>query len=66
MSNVELYLTIGTPAFAVLIGMLMNAVPYNSVNARFSSMDARFSSSEIRVSNLDNRVTRIEAKLDIR
>jgi hypothetical protein len=66
MSNVELYLTIGIPAFAVLIGILMNAVPYNSVNARFSSMDARFSSSEIRVSNLDNRVTRIEAKLDIR
>jgi hypothetical protein len=73
MNDVQLYFAIGIPTFAVLIGILMNVVHHNSVNARFNSMDGRFNSLELRfdtligkVIDLDNRVTRIEAKLDIR
>ena len=73
MNDVQLYFAIGIPTFAVLIGILMNVVHHNSVNARFNSMDGRFNSLELRfdtllgkVIGLDNRVTRIEAKLDIR
>jgi hypothetical protein len=68
MSNVQLYLTIGLPTFAVLIGILMNVVHYSSLNARFSSQDARFSSLETRVSNLetrfDARFNNLEVKFD--
>ena len=42
MSNVQIYLTIGIPTLAVLIGILMNVD--STVNARLSSMDSRFSS----------------------
>jgi len=73
MNDVQLYFAVGIPTFAVLIGILMNVVHHNSVNARFNSMDARFNSLELRfdtligkVVEIDNRVTRIEAKLDIR
>ena len=44
MSNVQLYLTIGVPTLAVLIGILLNAVQVNSINARFASVDSRLSS----------------------
>ncbi|MGP0070417.1 MAG: hypothetical protein ACLPWF_00585 [Bryobacteraceae bacterium] len=73
MNDVQLYFAVGIPTFAVLIGILMNVVHHNSVNARFNSMDARFNSLELRfdtligkVVEIDNRVTRIEAKLDLR
>jgi hypothetical protein len=44
MNNVQFYLTIGIPTLAVLIGVLMNVVQFNTINARFASMDARISS----------------------
>jgi len=80
MSNVQFYLTIGIPTLAVLIGIMMNVVHFNSINSRFSSQDGRFNSIDARFNNLevkfdtligkfidlDNRVTRIEAKLDSR
>jgi len=80
MSDVQLYLAIGIPTFAVLISILTNVLHHNSVNSRFNSVDARFSSMDARFNNievkfdtligkvidLDNRVARIEAKLDIR
>jgi len=55
MTDVQLYLAIGIPTFAVLVGILMNAVYHTSVNARFNSIDARFTSNEARMSSLENR-----------
>lgn len=73
MSDVQLYFAIGKTTFTVLIGILMNVVHHNSVNARFNSIDSRFNSLELcfdtligKVIDLRNRVTRIEAKLDVR
>ena len=66
MSNVQLYLTIGIPTFAVLIGILMNAVHFNSVNARFNSIDSRFSSVDTRMSSLETRFSNLETRFDAR
>jgi hypothetical protein len=79
VTDLQLYLAIGIPTFAVLIGILTNVVHHSSTNARFNSVDARFSSLDARFNSLDvkfdtltgkvidvdNRVTRIEAKLGI-
>ena len=79
MTDVQLYLAIGIPTFAVLVGILTNVIHHSAVNSRFNSVDARFSSLDARFNNLDikfdtltgkvidldNRVTRIEAKLGI-
>jgi hypothetical protein len=79
MTDLQLYLAIGIPTFAVLVGILMNVIHHSAVNARFNSVDARFNSVDARFNNLDvkfdtltgkvievdNRVMRIEAKLGI-
>ena len=76
MTDVQLYLAIGIPTLAVLIGFLSNVVQLNTINTRISSLetrlDARFNSLEVKfdtltgkVIDLDNRVTRIEAKLGL-
>jgi hypothetical protein len=68
MSNVQLYLTIGVPTFAILIGILMNMVQYNSANARFNSIDARFNSQDARFNSLEARIdarfNNLEVKFD--
>ena len=40
MSNVQMYLTIGIPTLAVLIGILMNVVHFNSINSRLCARSA--------------------------
>ena len=79
MTDLQLYLAIGIPTFAVMVGILMNVIHHSAVNARFNSVDARFNTIDSRFNNLDvkfdtltgkvieldNRVTRIEAKLGI-
>jgi hypothetical protein len=72
VTDIQLYLTIGIPTLAVLVGILTNIVQWNALNARFNSVDARFNNLDIKfdtltgkVIDVDNRVTRIEAKLGI-
>ncbi len=72
MTDVQLYLAIGIPTVAVLIGILTNVIQWNAMNARFNSLEARFNGLDIKfdtltgkVIDVDNRVTRIEAKLGI-
>jgi hypothetical protein len=72
VTGVQLYLAIGIPTLAVLIGILTNVIQWNAMNARFNSLEARFNGLDIKfdtltgkVIDVDNRVTRIEAKLGI-
>jgi len=79
VTDVQLYLAIGIPTIAVLIGILTNVIHHSAVNSRFNSVDARFSNIDARFNNLDvkfdlltnkvidldNRLTRVEPKLGI-
>jgi hypothetical protein len=72
MTDLQLYLAIGIPTFAVIVGILMNVIHHSAVNARFNSVDSRFNNLDVKFDTLtgkvievDNRVTRIEAKLGI-
>ena len=68
MTDLQLYLAIGIPTFAILVGILMNAVQYSGLNARFSGMDSRMSSVETRISSLETRLdarfNNLEVKFD--
>jgi flagellar capping protein FliD len=59
MTNAQLYLAIGMPTLAVLVGILVNAMQFNgqigALNARISSLEARISALEARVQNLANK-----------
>ena len=76
MTELQVYIAVGMPTFAVLVGILVNLVQLGNTNARISSfearVDARFNNLDVKfdtltgkVVDVDNRVTRIEAKLGI-
>jgi flagellar capping protein FliD len=66
VTDQQLYLTIGIPTIAVLIGILVNVGYFVTINTRINSLegrlDSRISSLETR---LDNRIGTLEAKFDI-
>jgi hypothetical protein len=61
MGNVLVYLTIGIPTLAVLIGILMNVVHFNSLESRFRNMETRISHFE---SRFDSRFTGVDARFN--
>lgn len=61
MIDVQLYLAIGIPTFAVLVGILTNVVHHSSTNARFNSVETHISNMETRV---DARFNNLEVKFD--
>ena len=64
MTDLQLYLAIGIPTFAVIVGMLMNVVHHSAVNARFNSVDARFNGVDARFNSVDARFNHLDVKFD--
>jgi len=66
MTDQQLYLAIGMPTMAVLLGILVNIGYFVALNGRISSLetrlDSRISSLETR---LDTRINSLEGKFDI-
>jgi hypothetical protein len=55
MTDLQLYLAIGVPTLAVLVGMFVNIGYFVTINGRLSGMEMR----------LDGRINSIEAKFDL-
>lgn len=70
MTDLQLYLAIGVPSFAVLLGILSNVIGFTLMNSRLSAMEARVTSLEGRMDNrmamLETRQANFEARLEIR
>jgi hypothetical protein len=54
MTDQQLYLSIGIPTFAVLIGILLNGFLYNALN---TGMNSRLASFEARMLSLETTMT---------
>ncbi len=67
MNDTQLYLAVGLPTIAVLVGVLINAMQFN---AQFSILNSRLSALENYVSNFESRVesrlSNLEAKMNDR
>jgi hypothetical protein len=78
LTEQQLYLSIGIPTLAVLIGLMVNVGYFVTINGRINSLetrlDARISSMEAKfdmkldlltgkVIELDNRLVRLEERL---
>jgi hypothetical protein len=61
VTDVQLYLAIGIPTFAVLVGILTNVIHHSAVNSRFNSVETHISNMETRV---DARFNNLEVKFD--
>ena len=46
MTEAQLYVAIGVPTIAILIGILLNGLLYNALSARMSGVEARMLSLE--------------------
>jgi hypothetical protein len=46
MSNLQLVLTIAIPSLLVLVGIFLNNVRFNGIDARFNGIEARLTSME--------------------
>jgi hypothetical protein len=67
VTNVQLYLSIGIPTLAVLVGILLNGFLYNSLNTslngRIGSFEGRIGSLEGRIGNLEGRIGSLETRI---
>ena len=59
MTDAQLYLAVGGPTLAALIGLLVNGALFLAINARLSSVDSRMNA-------IENRMTAFESKFDAR
>jgi len=56
MTDTQLYLAIGVPTMAMVLGMLGNGFLFNALSARMSSLEARMLALEARVQALETSV----------
>jgi hypothetical protein len=63
MMDTHLYLAVGLPTIAVLVGVLINATQFH---AQFGTLGGRMSSMENRMIALENRITGLESNYDAR
>ena len=63
MTNQQLYLVIGIPSFIALLGILTNALVFQSLNSRMTSLEARMLNLE---NKLEARILNLENKLEAR
>jgi hypothetical protein len=70
MSDTQLYIALGIPTLAVLIGILINSTQFHhaaaSINARLTSVETRLDLLLGKVMDFDGRLTRLEERGDRR
>ena len=73
MTDTQLYLSIGLPTLAVVLGMILNGFLFNALSARMSSVEsglsARMSGVEsglsARMTSIENRMLSLEEHMDL-
>ena len=70
MTDTQLYLVIGIPTIALVLGMIGNGYLFNALSARMSDLDRGFSGRmiglESRMGSLENRMLALETSMNTR
>jgi hypothetical protein len=56
MTDTQLYLTIGVPTMALVLGMIGNGLLFNVLSARITSLEARMLALETRMHTFETSV----------
>ena len=68
MTDAQLYLAMGLPTLAVMLGILMNGLLVsqlgNQLGARITSLETRLETLIGKVIEIDNRLTRLEERIE--
>jgi hypothetical protein len=69
LTDIQLYMSIGIPTIAVVLGLITNGFLFNSLSARMSSLEARMLSLETSVNQrfdiLIGKVSEMDTRLSI-
>ena len=63
MTDTQLYLAIGIPTIALVLGMIGNGFLFNALSARMSGLDNALSA---RMGSLENRMLTLETSMNTR
>jgi chaperonin cofactor prefoldin len=70
MNDTQLYLAIGMPTIAILVGVLINGMQYHhataALSARLTSVETRLDMLIGKVMEIDARLSRLEGRLEHR
>jgi hypothetical protein len=66
LTDVQPYLAIGIPTFAVVLGTIGNGLLFNALSARLGSVDARMLGIEGRMTSLESRLSGFETSVNQR
>ena len=77
MSDTQLYLAVGLPTVAIMMGMAINALVFQSLSAGMNHIDSRMHNLDTKFDtrfdllmsklvDVDNRLTRVEERLEHR
>ena len=65
MNDAQLYLAIGVPVFAVLMGFMGSVLQVNTINARITSLEAALSSRIVSFENsVNSRFSSLESRFE--
>ena len=65
MTDAQLYLAIGLPTLALILGMMGNGLLFNALSARMNGIEARMLSLEGKMDLLIGRVADMDTRLSI-
>jgi hypothetical protein len=65
MTDTQLYLAIGLPTLALVLGMIGNGLLFNALSARMNSLESRMSSLEAKMDLLIGKVADMDTRLSI-
>jgi hypothetical protein len=63
MTDTQLYLAIGIPTFALVLGMIGNGLLFNAVSGRMSGLESSLTG---RMSGLETRMLALESSMNTR
>ena len=77
MADTQIYLAVGLPTVAIMLGMAINALVFQSLSSRMNRVegrmhnldtkfDTRFDLLMSKLVDVDNRLTRVEERLEHR
>lgn len=63
MTDTQLYLAVGIPTMALVLGMILNGLLFNALSARMSTLENALSG---RIASLESRMLALETSLNTR
>jgi len=66
MTDAQLYMAVGIPTIALILGMVGNGLLFNALSARITGLESRIGGLEGRIGGLQSRMLALETSMNTR